>query len=259
MVVNHSSEDIEAALSGISTFCNICNEPLNAVDIRTVVPCMHKFHNRCIIEHLQETNLCPICKTQCELQPTSSSTNNLQAEISAAEQIRNTDEQQYARPAGTRTRRGRGNGQRRGMITRSQRLEIPNQPALNLTNSTTSHLNTSSQREEITSVVRCEMQNCQRQLMQKLTSVIQTQLATMQLGSNTRSNAGISPIENIDLSAPANHCPFVCTDHSYAATGNDNSQQASGVSNRSHVSVHQDKVPTIIQSWRIKFDGSEVR
>jgi len=175
MVVNHSSEDIEAALSGISTFCNICNEPLNAVDIRTEVPCMHKFHNRCIIEHLQETNLCPICKTQCELQPASSPTNNLQAEISAAEQIRNTDEQQYARPAGTRTRRGRGNGQRRGMITRSQRLEIPNQPALNLTNSTTSHLNTSSQREEITSVVRCEMQICQRQLTQELTSVIQTQ------------------------------------------------------------------------------------
>jgi len=68
----------------------------------------------------------------------------LQAEISAAEQIRNADEQQYARPTGTR--RGRGSGQRRGMITRSQRLEIPNQPALNLTNSTTSNLNTSSQR-----------------------------------------------------------------------------------------------------------------
>jgi len=90
------------------------------------------------------------------------------------------------------------------MITRSQRLEIPNQPALNLTNSTTSHLNTSSQREEITSVVRCEMQICQRQLMQELTSVIQTQLATMQLGSNRRSNAEIRPIENRDLSAPAN-------------------------------------------------------
>jgi len=95
------------------------------------------------------------------------------------------------------------------------------------------------------------MQICQRQLMQELTSVIQTQLATMQLGSNTRSNAGTRPIEHRDLSAPANRPPS----NSYGATGNDNSQQASGVSNRSLVSVHQDKVPTIIQSWRIKFDG----
>jgi len=67
--------------------------------------------------------------------------------------------------------------------------------------------------------------------MQELTSVIQTQLATMQLGSNTRSNAETRPSNNRDLSAPANRPPST----SYGAAGNDNRQQASGVSNRSHV------------------------
>jgi len=45
MVVNHSSEDLEAALSGKST-CNICNEPLNAVGIRTVAQIPQSLHYR---------------------------------------------------------------------------------------------------------------------------------------------------------------------------------------------------------------------
>ena len=42
--------------------CHICLEPFVPRDQRTVLPCLHGFHTRCIDQWLPRNGSCPICK-----------------------------------------------------------------------------------------------------------------------------------------------------------------------------------------------------
>jgi len=140
MPVRRSNEDLATALSGNNTFCNICNQPLYMVDRTGVSPCDHKFHLDCINIHLQESNSCPTCKQQCTLQLRTSSRDNLQAELLAADQSLNASINEAgnsqstanrptksntlgARGSRANTGRGKGTNQRGHMVTRSQNRE----------------------------------------------------------------------------------------------------------------------------------------
>lgn len=75
---------------------------MNASGVQTVAPCFHKFHSRCIVEYIQDSNLCTTSRTQCELQGPKSPRNNLQSEKAVAEQLSNTNDQQFRPTEGRR-------------------------------------------------------------------------------------------------------------------------------------------------------------
>ena len=42
--------------------CNICLEGIPIENDVSYLPCLHKFHNQCILKWLNKNSICPICK-----------------------------------------------------------------------------------------------------------------------------------------------------------------------------------------------------
>lgn len=51
-----------ASSDGEHSQCMICVEPFAKGDVLRTLPCLHRYHQRCIDEWLKRSNACPICK-----------------------------------------------------------------------------------------------------------------------------------------------------------------------------------------------------
>ncbi|GAA0176208.1 ubiquitin-protein ligase [Lithospermum erythrorhizon] len=54
----------EELLDSDSIVCGVCQNSLNPGQVVKQMPCMHLFHNDCILRWLQERNSCPVCRFQ---------------------------------------------------------------------------------------------------------------------------------------------------------------------------------------------------
>jgi len=185
--------------------------------------------------------------------------NNLSAELSAAD--RRTGEANAANGSiasndvnrrMTGGRRGRNTGQRRGagprtgMTLRSNRNNPANHHEYSLDTNSIIDTSRAENLEEIERVVQTAMQAQQLNLRQELSDFIRAQVANMQIASSAQ-----APSRRLDerqgQSGEA---------HSAGTVYHDIHPNAQRVS-RSSSAVQPEKVPNIIQSWHIKFDGSK--
>ena len=42
--------------------CSVCLETYKNDEVYIELPCMHKFHDKCILSWLKQTNSCPVCR-----------------------------------------------------------------------------------------------------------------------------------------------------------------------------------------------------
>ncbi|XP_030555645.1 uncharacterized protein LOC115769252 [Drosophila novamexicana] len=260
MAVRHSRENLTDILSEQDAICNICDQPLSQADLTAVSPCKHKFHYPCITESLRESNHCPTCKRLCTFNQLALSNNNLQAELSAADQLVDIATHEEASENSSTGNRGRGRTsrisnavQRRGMVTRSQqRSQLAPLPNICASEASVSHEAPKAQSvEDINQIIQAAMQRQQQQLMQDLTALIQGQLSTRQVDSNSHHSG------RERVFTPPGEPVFIAdrNQNTSSSSGHINNQY-NGNARRPNASVLPDKVPNIIQSWRIKFDAA---
>lgn len=260
MSVRHSNEDLTSALRGDDTFCNICHQPLNETDRTVVTPCRHQFHLRCITEHLRTSRNCPICRQTCTLESELLANDNLQAEQLATGHTQNdttpsnepNENQQSARGRNSSIR-GKNPGRRRGMVTRSQQQLNTSSRLNNSSASTVNNANVNYTRmnvDDINNAIQTAMQVQQQQMLQNLTAYIQAQLSSLSLGHHITSN-----VQETRNDLPSQLPRTVPIYNTISSNPNSNNSRNSHMSTRSQTQVQPEKVPSIIQSWRIKFDG----
>lgn len=260
MSVRRSNEDLASALRGDETFCNICHQPLNQTDRTAVTPCRHPFHLRCITEHLRTSRICPICRQTCTLESELLANDNLQAEQLATGYTQNDttpNNEPNANQQPTRGRnssiRGKNPGRRRGMVTRSQRQLNSSSRVNNSSASTVNNDNLNNTRmniDDINKAIQTAMQVQQQQMLENLTAYIQTQLSSLSLGHHITSN-----VRETRNDLPSQLPRTVPIHNTISSNPNSNNSRHSHISTRSNTQVQPEKVPNIIQSWRIKFDG----
>lgn len=274
MPLHHSLENLATAPNNDERVCIICARTLDVDDLTAASPCNHRFHHQCIRDHLAATNSCPTCNQPCTVQQLSVSNNNLLAELADAEQRSDLGRAPNEYDAGEGSsslitnrgrnrndpRRGRSSGQRRGMVTRSQQRGNAAQQRDRSAN-TPSGFNSSRAEsvEEIGRVVQEAMQSQQQKLMQDLTVFVQSQIANLQLEQNTQSprrsmnNMTQRTGLTADQTQPGPRLNLPVRDQHDRVVNRQPSQN----SERSHTSVQPEKVPGIIQSWHVKFDGAK--
>ena len=65
--------------------CPICQDPYATADKILEMPCLHSFHQDCVMQWLEAANTCPVCRM--ELKP--SSEGNVQARDEAQQEVEN--------------------------------------------------------------------------------------------------------------------------------------------------------------------------
>ena len=262
MSVIHSTEDIASALQTEDPFCNICNEVLNRTDLIANTPCKHTFHKHCILEHLNANNKCHVCNLDCTAMSLSFSNNTLFAELrseaglqpSANESLSTNDNRSNYPRKNQRSIRSRGTTPRRGIQTRSttrQELgrhsnETFNNPGLN-------------NPADLAKYIQDSINIQQTQLVEQLTSYlskaietsVQTQLAALKLNLSERPPSSVNDINSRTISAHV-HQPQVNNPEFLSDVSRTSPNQSTINSNK-----FSGKVPNIMQSWHIKFDGSK--
>lgn len=59
-----TEEDSDDDESANRVTCSICLDPVKSKSEKTVLTCAHVFHSSCIVEWLQRSNRCPLCRTE---------------------------------------------------------------------------------------------------------------------------------------------------------------------------------------------------
>lgn len=233
---------------------------MNETDRTAATPCRHPFHLRCITEHLRTSRICPICRQTCTLESELLANDNLQAEQLATGHTQNDttpNNEPNANQQPTRGRnssiRGKNPGRRRGMVTRSQRQLNSSSRVNNSCASTVNNDNVNNTRmniDDINKAIQTAMQVQQQQMLENLTAYIQTQLSSLSLGHHITSN-----VRETRNDLPSQLPRTVPIYNTISSNPNSNNSRHSHISTRSNTQVQPEKVPNIIQSWRIKFDG----
>nr|XP_032289170.1 uncharacterized protein LOC116649963 [Drosophila virilis]XP_032289609.1 uncharacterized protein LOC116650327 [Drosophila virilis]XP_032292012.1 uncharacterized protein LOC116650924 [Drosophila virilis]XP_032295526.1 uncharacterized protein LOC116652000 [Drosophila virilis]XP_032295567.1 uncharacterized protein LOC116652022 [Drosophila virilis]XP_032295866.1 uncharacterized protein LOC116652089 [Drosophila virilis]XP_032295890.1 uncharacterized protein LOC116652099 [Drosophila virilis]XP_0 len=274
MAVRRSTESIVAAINAQDPFCGICHEQLQAEQLSATTPCQHRFHDVCISNTLKTTPKCPVCEADCNPGQLIFMNNTLAAELHSAGNAetdetlsRNTLPCQDGSTTtgirrGQRFGKGRGATPKRSMQTRSMNRNHREYlgSCMSLGSNGNKSVDNGPNVETITYINEA-LQSQQRTLIAELKNVIkasveqslQEKLATLNVRSeqaeSTRSRLVQSPrglgADTLPNSAQNSDIPLDCGP--YSPRG----------SNRSNSSLSSEKAASIMQTWRLKFDGSK--